>query len=176
MAMEQDADSRETDFWNSALVAFQKRGGIQGPEIDMLTRYADHQSHPEPHMAVAMLRMLDVMSKTRKAASAFLLDNRIEAFSPDMGLQHGVIVSLAMSPAIGADKALVVTEDELGGLVATVRPLESVVKIFPAIQPFVVGDGVSLIVKNGQWGAVLDVVDGINGHLMSARARGEGSK
>ncbi len=179
MAMDKDDDSKETDFWSKALRTFEN-GNIQGPEIDMLYRYVDNQDHPEPNMVVSMLQMWDVMSKTRKAASTFLLDKKTDAWYDIIDQQRpGMsVASLALSPVIGDGYALVVNMDNRGKLNAKIQPIDSVVTIFPTIKPFVDEDpgrmqGGLLVVKNDQWDAALKAVKQINKDLMGAVAHGQ---
>ncbi len=176
MAREKDEESPETDFWIDALRVF-RSGDIRGREISSLIRYADNQDQAEPYMAISMLRMLDVMTKTRKAASTFLFDKRTDiwknAYSSDSIPVGTSIDSISLSPVIG-DNVLVVQVTKRGKLKATIKSIGCAAKIFTGLEPFITEYTKGRYrIKIDQWDNALQAVNKINNELMESTVQGK---
>lgn len=175
-SMSQNMENPEKAFWPEALLTI-KGGRLLESTLKMLTRYADHHDDPAASMVVALLRVQSILSNTRKAASEFLMNARtiLENDYCSSTLRQGdIIMSVAISPIIGLDKALVVVEDDRDGLRTKCVPLRAIADLAPEIRPMLTEprDGFGeMIVENNQWDAALDAIAKINNNIVEAMSQ-----
>lgn len=176
----QSGENPAKAFWSEALLAVKGRK-LPESTLKMLTRYADHQDDPAAGMVVALLRTQNMLSGTRKAASEFLMTARrsLENNYRTSTLQPGdIVMSVAVSPIVGLDKALVVVEDDRDGLCTKCVPLSSVANMLPEIRPMLTefgGEfaGNNMMIDNNQWDAALEAMAKVNDNIGNAMSQNE---
>ena len=155
-----ETDTEAREFWSSV---FASATGNSTSVSGWMDRYADHNDRPESTMAVSLLRMVDILQKSRKEAMAAL--QPVWMVKDEHISDGSALISVAVSPAFGVDAALVVTQFE-GKLTPRKVSIQTLANLFPefhpVLQPGMMGD---MMVRSDAWESAILVANQISKKL-----------